>query len=84
MRKTIPPETAAANEPSEAYIPSLHDGLDGPEQEAVPLSTPGIEELLRQDWAQRQALYGVSFEQASDGHTEPGHQISLTTTDSRP
>jgi len=42
-------------------IASMHDCLDGPEQEAAPLSDPGVMERLRQDWAKRQAIYGEAF-----------------------
>jgi glycerate-2-kinase len=41
-----------------AHIATTHDGLDGQEQQAVPLSDPGVMEQHRRDWAKRQAIYG--------------------------
>lgn len=42
-----------------ARIAAMHDGLDGPDLQVVPLSDPGVMERIRQDQAKRPAIFGT-------------------------
>ncbi len=51
-----------------ARIAAMHDGLDGPYLQAVPLSDPGVIERVRQDQDKRPAIFGTD---PSDEASEP-------------
>ena len=42
-----------------ARMAAMHDGPDGPEQQAVPLSDPGLMERIRHAEAKRPAIFGT-------------------------
>jgi hypothetical protein len=65
-QRVPPPEPPApTTSPDElepiARIAAMYDGLDGPAQQPVPLSAPGVMERIRHAAVKRRAIFGTDL-----------------------